>query len=241
MRYFALIPARGGSKGIPRKNLAYLGNHPLLAWAIAAAQKSGEFEDIVLTSNDHEILDIGRRYGATTLMLRPESISQDDTKQIEVIKHAFQELENIGKKFEHVVLFQPTSPFRPPNLVADAISAHKLSGFCSVISVTNVTYLHDSTLYGGNLNNLRSRESENASRGTLRQTFPKNFWRNGALYVLNRRDVINDSLYSKKIVGVEIVNELAINIDDPLDLEAARNFLETSNGQEIQRYLFESR
>jgi len=240
MSYFALIPARGGSKGLPGKNLAYLGRHPLIGWAIAAAEKSGMFKEIVLSSDESEILETGKKYGATKLLSRPKGIARDDTKQIEVMKHALQELDNLGTSFEYLVLLQPTAPFRPPCLVRDSIALHANSNFASVISVTDVTNMNDSTLYGGDLSNLRSVEGTNFSGGTLRQTFTRKYWRNGAVYVLNRKDILRDSLYSERIAGIQMSHELSINIDNFSDLETARNLLQTYKGQEIQRVLFEA-
>jgi CMP-N-acetylneuraminic acid synthetase len=240
MSYFALIPARGGSKGIPRKNLAPLGGHPLIGWAIATAQRSRVFEEIVLSSDESEILEAGEKYGATRLIKRPEEIAGDGTKQIEVMKHALRELDKLGTIFEHLVLLQPTAPFRPPNLVSDSITLHRNSNFASVISVTDVTHMNDSTLYGGSLSNLTSIEGKNISTGTLRQTFTRKYWRNGAIYVLNRKDILRNSLYSEKVVGIQMSHELSINIDSTSDLETARNLLHSSIGQEIQEVLFES-
>jgi len=238
MSHFALIPARGGSKGIPRKNLTPLGGHPLVGWAIAAAQKCGVFEEIVLSSDDSEILEIGKKYGATRLLKRPADIAVDNAKQIEVIKHALRELEHFGTGYEHFVLLQPTTPFRTPSLVSDSIVLHRTSDLASVISVSDVTHMSDSTMYEGNLSNLTSVEGTNTSEGTLRQTFTRKYWRNGAIYVLNRKDILRQTLYSQKIVGIEMSHELSINIDNPSDLETARNFLQTSKGEEIQEVLF---
>jgi len=240
MDYFALIPARGGSKGIPRKNLAPLGSHPLIGWAIAVAQKSGMFKEIVLSSDESEILEAGRKYGATRLIKRPKEIAEDSTKQIEVMKHTLRELDSLGTSFEHLVLLQPTTPFRPPNLVRESIGLHGSSDFASVISVTDVTHMNDSTLYGGSLSNLTNIEGKNVSMGTLRQTFSHKYWRNGAIYVLNREDILSNSLYSERIVGIQMSHELSINIDSPSDLETARNLLQSPKGQEIQEVLFEA-
>lgn len=240
MNYFALIPARGGSKGIPRKNLVPLGDHPLIGWAIATAKKSGMFKEIVLSSDESEILEAGEKYGATRLIKRPGELAGDGTKQIEVMKHALQELDELGTTFEQFVLLQPTTPFRPPNLVRDSITIHGHYNFASIVSVTDVTHINDSTLYRGDLSNLKNIEGKNISTGTLRQSFSRKYWRNGAIYVLNRKDIFSNSLYSERIVGIQMSHELSINIDNLSDLEAATNFLHTPKGREIQEFLFES-
>lgn len=238
MSYFSLIPARGGSKGIPRKNLALLGGHPLIAWAIAAAQKSLLCNEIVLTSEDTEILTVGAKYGVNTLIKRPDYLAGDNVKQIEVLRHAFQELDNLGHKFDYVVLLQPTFPFRPPGLVDQAIEAHANSFLASVISVSDVSHIDESNLYSGSLDSLMSVRGINQSDGTLRQSFHNKYWRNGAVYVLNRNDIFRNSLYSNRIQGILMSGDLSINIDSPSDLEHSRNFLDTAQGKMIKTNLF---
>lgn len=153
------------------------------------------------------------------------------------MKHSLQELDNLGISFENLVLLQPTAPFRPLCLIRDSIALHANSNFVSVISVTDVTNMNDSTLYGGDFASLRSIEGTNFSVGTLRQTFTRKHWRNGTVYFLNRKDILRDSPYSERIVGIQLSHELSLNIDNFSDLETARNLLQTSKEQEIQRVL----
>ena len=109
----ALIPARGGSKSIPRKNIVDFAGYPLIAYSIAAGLAAETVTRVIVTTDDQEIAEISRRYGAETPFLRPEKYSQDQTPDLPVFKHALEWLaENEGYRPEIVVQLRPTSPFR---------------------------------------------------------------------------------------------------------------------------------
>ncbi|MEW5830408.1 MAG: acylneuraminate cytidylyltransferase [Chloroflexota bacterium] len=118
----ALIPARGGSKGIPRKNIRDFAGYPLIAWSIAAGQKSSLVTRVILSTDDEEIAAVARQFGAGTPFLRPAEFAQDDTTDLPVFQHALAWLkENEGYVPEIVVQLRPTSPIRPANLVDAAV------------------------------------------------------------------------------------------------------------------------
>ena len=119
----ALIPARGGSKGIPRKNIRNFAGYPLIAWSIAAAKKSELVTRVIVSTDDEEIAAVAREWGAETPFLRPAELAQDKTTDLPVFEHAIKFLEEIeGYHPEIVVQLRPTSPIRPPKMVDDAIS-----------------------------------------------------------------------------------------------------------------------
>ena len=118
----ALIPARGGSKGIPRKNIRSFSGYPLIAWSIAAAQQSGAVTRTLVSTDDEEIASVARSFGAETPFLRPAELAQDETTDLPVFAHALEWLaENQGYRPEVVVQLRPTSPIRPPDCVDEAI------------------------------------------------------------------------------------------------------------------------
>lgn len=118
----ALIPARGGSKGIPRKNIRLFAGYPLIAWSIAAAKKSEFVTRIIVSTDDEEIAEVAREWGAETPFLRPAEISQDKTTDLPVFEHALKWLEDEESyKPDIVIQLRPTSPIRPNNMVDDAI------------------------------------------------------------------------------------------------------------------------
>ena len=118
----ALIPARGGSKGIPRKNIRDFAGFPLLAWSVAAGLESGLVTRVIVSTDDAEIAATAREYGAETPFLRPAEFAQDNTTDLPVFEHALDWLmEREGYQPDVVVQLRPTSPVRPPGLVDQAV------------------------------------------------------------------------------------------------------------------------
>src|SRR6185503_4563878 len=118
----ALIPARGGSKGIPRKNIRSFAGYPLLAWSIAAAKQASSVTRIIVSTDDEEIAAVAREYGVETPFLRPAELAQDQTTDLPVFEHALQWLEeNEGYQPEIVIQLRPTSPIRPKDCVDTAV------------------------------------------------------------------------------------------------------------------------
>ncbi len=118
----ALIPARGGSKGIPRKNIRNFAGYPLIAWSIAAAKQSELVTRIIVSTDDEEIAAVAREWGAETPFLRPAEFAQDKTTDLPVFEHALKWLEDVeGYRPDIVIQLRPTSPIRPHTMVDDAI------------------------------------------------------------------------------------------------------------------------
>jgi N-acylneuraminate cytidylyltransferase len=118
----ALIPARGGSKGIPRKNIRNFAGYPLIAWSIAAAKQAACVTRLIVSTDDEEIAVVARAYGAETPFLRPSELAQDQTTDLPVFEHALNWLEkNEGYKPEFIIQLRPTSPIRPKDCVDDAV------------------------------------------------------------------------------------------------------------------------
>jgi CMP-N-acetylneuraminic acid synthetase len=118
----AIIPARGGSKGIPRKNIRNFAGYPLIAWSIAAAKQSELVTRVIVSTDDEEIASVAREFGAETPFVRPAKFAEDNTTDLPVFEHALQWLaENENYRPEIVVQLRPTSPIRPRGLVDDAI------------------------------------------------------------------------------------------------------------------------
>jgi YrbI family 3-deoxy-D-manno-octulosonate 8-phosphate phosphatase len=118
----AIIPARGGSKGIPRKNIRLFAGYPLIAWSIAAAKQSELVTRVIVSTDDEEIAAVAREWGAETPFLRPAELAQDKSTDLPLFEHALKLLEEIeGYHPEIVVQLRPTSPIRPPKMVDDAI------------------------------------------------------------------------------------------------------------------------
>src|SRR5689334_22636780 len=118
----ALIPARGGSKGIPRKNIRLFSGSPLIAWSIAAARQSESVTRVIVSTDDEEIAAVARAWGAETPFLRPAEFSQDKTTDLPVFEHALKWLaENENYDPDVVIQLRPTSPIRPKTMVDEAV------------------------------------------------------------------------------------------------------------------------
>ena len=120
-KIIGIIPARGGSKGIPRKNIKPLAGKPLIAWSIEQAKKSKYLDQIVVSTDSPEIAEIARQYGAEAPFLRPAELAQDDSPTVDAIFHVLQFFDTQGEHFDLVVLLEPTSPLRKEDDIDRAI------------------------------------------------------------------------------------------------------------------------
>lgn len=217
-RILGLINARGGSKGIPRKNIKPLLGKPLIAYAIQSGLDAKKIDKLVVSTEDPEIADIAKYYGACVPFIRPGHLASDVALQIDVIKHALIELQNLGEMFDIVVILQPTCPLRIAADVDGALSLMEKTEADTVISVTQVQGFHPMTMYtqgpGGTLSPLIG----SSRAGVLRQQFPIIWWRNGAIYALRTRVILEQGLlYGDQIYGYPMPPERSANIDEPID------------------------
>lgn len=226
MRVLGIVPARGGSKGIPGKNVRLLGGKPLLAWTAEAALAARRLSRVVLTTDDERIAEVGRGCGLEVPFLRPAELAQDDTPTLPVLRHAVAELEKTGDRFDAVCLLQPTSPLRRAGDIDGCIELLETEDLDAVASVLPVPVEHNPHwVYfrdGDGLLRLATGEEQPIPR---RQELPPAFHRDGAVYV-TRRDVLmeGNSLYGRRLGGY-LVEALAdtrsVNLDTPADWERA--------------------
>lgn len=133
-----IVPARGGSKGVPGKNVRLLAGRSLLDYTAAAARESGVIDRVVLSTDAEEIADVGRRAGLEVPFMRPASLAQDDTPMLPVVQHVVSTLSSEGWTAEIVVLLQPTSPLRRPWHVRDAVTLLRETKADSVVTVVEL-------------------------------------------------------------------------------------------------------
>ena len=138
-----LIPARGGSKGIPRKNARLLAGRPLLDYTAEAALKARRLSRVILSTEDPEIAEIGRRCGLDVPFLRPPELARDDTPTLPVVQHALRWLEERGERFSAVCLLQPTSPLRTAEHIDACIELLEKDGADAVVTVLRVPPEHN--------------------------------------------------------------------------------------------------
>jgi len=224
----AIIPARGGSKGIPRKNLALCGGRSLLDWTADAALRSGVIDRAILSTDDDEIADAGEALGLGVPFRRPPDLSDDGAPMLGVMQHGLAALRADGDDVEAVVLLQPTSPFRRPHHVREAVEKFRSSQAATLVSVVRVPHRfvpegqmreQDGRLvpyFGGEIGKIRRQDKE-----TL-------FGRNGPAVLIVRSSVLDaNALYGEPIVGYEMDEIASIDIDTPEDLRLADHLMQT--------------
>ncbi len=215
MRVLGLIPARGGSKGVPGKNVRLLGGKPLIGYTVDAALRARRVDRTLVSTEDAEIASVAKAFGAEVPFLRPASLAQDDTPMLPVITHAIEAVIADGWVPDVLCLLQPTFPFRRPEEIDACIESLKAQAADCVITVHRVpAHFNPHWVYferpDGSLQ-LSTGESEPIPR---RQALPPAFHRSGAVYVTRTATITkHGSLYGDRVVGYETPAESSCNID----------------------------
>lgn len=223
MKTLALIPARGGSKGIPRKNVKLLAGKPLIAWTITAALASRLVDAVVVSTDDEEIADVARGHGAQTPFMRPAELARDDTPGIEPVLHALQQLPG----FDAVLLLQPTSPLRSTADIDACIALGRDSQAPCVVSVSEPP-THPYLMYrlgpDGRLQALID-----APAAACRQALPPVVALNGALYFADAEWLRQRrSFVAPETLAYVMPPQRSIDIDTALDWQLAELLLKES-------------
>ncbi|MEP7309669.1 MAG: acylneuraminate cytidylyltransferase family protein [Acidobacteriota bacterium] len=232
MKVLGIVTARGGSKGIPGKNLKPLAGKPLIAYTVEAARASGALDRLILSTDDGAIAEAGRALGCDVPFLRPAELARDDTPHLPVIQHAVRWLdEHAGYRPEAVMILQPTSPLRQPEDIRASIALLERSGADSALSVSEIpAHVHP-------MRTLRVDETGAAvlfvtggpvrQRINRRQDLPAAWVMNGAIYIC-RTGVLfagQPSLYGDRVVAYRMPARRGVSIDDAEDWAAAERAL----------------
>lgn len=227
--FLVIIPARGGSKRLPRKNVLDLGGKPLIAWTVEAALGCPFLDEIMVTTDDHEIAEVAKGRGAKVPFLRPESLASDTSGSFDVVKHAIEFYQDeLSKEFDFVVLLQPTSPLRSSQDIVEAIELLLLKNADAIISVCEVDH---SPLWMNTLpaDHSMARFIREEVKNTRSQDLPKNYRLNGAIYICQTRRLLQEKSFfiSDNIFAYVMTKEASVDIDDLSDLKLAKFFLST--------------
>lgn len=228
MLVLGLVTARGGSKGVPRKNIRNLHGKPLLAYTAEAALAAKRLSKVILSTEDDEIAEIGRGLGLDVPFTRPAELSRDDTPTFPVVKHALLKMVEAGNKFDAVCLLQPTNPLRRPEDIDACIGLLACSQADCVVSVLQVpTEYNPNWVYWSNEAGHLRLSTGNFEPIARRQDLPPAFHRDGSVYV-TRTEVILDqnSLYGNCVIGYEMLPKFSVNIDTEEDWIAAERCLQ---------------
>lgn len=226
MRVLAIIPARGGSKGVPGKNIKLLGGKPLLQYTLESANESQLLTRVILSSDDASIIATAEALGLEVPFIRPANLATDQAKSIEVVQHAVQYFEEKGEFFDAVCLLQPTSPFREKGFIDAAIEKFIQTGVDTLLSVLPVPHEYNPHWVfeeneAGHLK-IATGENQIISR---RQELPGAYYRDGSLY-LTKMDYIKQGTFYGAQLGFIVSNpDFYVNIDTPTDWIAAEQKL----------------
>ena len=222
MTIVGLVPARSGSKSIPRKNLALCGGRSLLDWTAEAALASGELSRVVLSTDDAEIAEVGRKLGLEVPFLRPVDLADDVAPMLPVMRHALAHLRETRIEPDALMLLQPTSPLRTSRQVSESVYRFRETGASTLVSVMRVPHrFTPSSLMredGGTLSPMQGLEL-----GPLRRQEKEIlFARNGpAILIVSTRTLDEGRLYGDVTVGYEMDERSSLDVDEPTDLVLA--------------------
>ena len=231
MKVLGVITARGGSKGIPGKNLKPLAGKPLLAYTVESARAADVFDRVIVSTDDGAIAEYARSLGCEVPFLRPAELARDDTAHLPVMQHAVQTMIDQGYTPDAVMILQPTSPLRRPADIRDAVRLLERSDADSVLTVSNVpAHAHPMRM-------LRVSEDGSAvlfvtgepvrRRINRRQDLPPAYLMNGSIYLFRTGVLLANepSLYGDRVQALPVPHPHDISIDDQNDWDVAEQWI----------------
>ena len=230
-RVLGLIPARGGSKRLPRKNLSPLRGRPLIAYTIEAGLASPFLDELLVSTDDAEIAEVARSYGAKAPFLRPAALALDHSGTFEVIQHALEYCRGRQQHFDYLVYLQPTSPLREAEDINEALRLLRQKEADAVISVAQPdhTPLWCNTLPESlSMTGFLREEVKNKRSQDL-----ESYYRlNGAIYIIDiaRLQAEKTFFLEEKIFAYIMPPERSVDIDSALDLKLCELLLAEKNG-----------
>ena len=220
----AIIPARGGSKGLPGKNIYPVNGKPLIAYTIDAALKATHITKTIVSSDNDEIIKVSAQLGAIALK-RPRELAQDTSSSEEVIRYVIQTSSAQGEKFDILVLLQPTSPLRSAEDIDNAIEHMLNNNASAVISVTNIGIKPFKSYYL-NKNGFLQGIHNNKSPNIRRQELPDAYLANGAIYGIYVEEFLKtNSLIPNATIPFVMDEEKSIDIDSLADIKLLKSIL----------------
>jgi CMP-N,N'-diacetyllegionaminic acid synthase len=226
----AIITARGGSKGLPRKNLRPLRGRPLIAYTIAAASACPLVAGVYVSTEDDEIAAVSAGYGAK-IVKRPVQLATDNAKSIDAVRHALSQLASARLVTDYVVLLQPTSPLRAAKQLTECLTSFVGSRFASVVSVCEAEHHPRKMMFAGaeRLEPLFGPEWLDSPR----QLLPVVYRQNGAIYSARWKDLVasKGGFFIPAVMPFRMSKSESIDIDDEFDLMLAEAMLDREAGE----------
>lgn len=227
MKILGLIPARGGSKGIPAKNIKLLQGKPLLGYTFDSALESSMLSKIVLSSDDPEILQVARQIGLETPFIRPSDLAADASPTLPVIIHALNYFAEKGEQFDAVCLLQVTTPFRRKGLIDEAIQKFIESQADALVSVLPVPHeFNPHWIFEPNSEGLLSISTGEKKIIPRRQDLPTAYFRDGSIYLTKTSVLLHqNSLYGERLAFILGDKESYVNLDTMNDWKKAEDLV----------------
>lgn len=215
-----VVTARGGSKGLPGKNIRPLCGKPLIAWTIDAAFGAKLLDAVVVSTDDQQIASVAKQFGAEVPFLRPPELAGDTASSIDVVLHAIDALKESGRDFDIVVLLEPTSPLREPDDIRAALDKMLTAGAGAVVSVCRAESAHPAFMFRQGEDSRLRPFMERPPTGLRRQEIEPLFFLEGTVYA-SRIDVLreNRSFYHNDTVAYEVPKWKFLEIDDIDDFQ----------------------
>lgn len=222
----AIIPARGGSKGLPGKNILPLAGQPLIAYTIAAANNAALLDRVVISTDSHQIADVARQYGGETPFIRPLELARDDTLIYPVLIHTIQWLKTHDDYLpDYVMLLQPTSPLRTSQDIDNAISKaldNDADGIVSLCHADPHPYLTMRLDQNEIISQFMKLDAPLTEKYSRRQDLPDAYNINGAIYLAKRQVLLEkNTFYTDRTYAYIMPPERSIDIDSQWDLRLA--------------------
>ncbi len=226
--FLAIIPARGGSKRLPRKNILEIAGKPLIAWSIEAALKSKYLDSVVVTSEDPEIIEISQKYGVN-IVIRPHELALDTASTFAAVLHA---IEN-NPRYDYIVLLQPTSPLRNSSHINEAIEVLLRKDADAIVSVCEMDH---SPLWSNTLPEDESMNDfiRNEIKNVRSQELPIHYRLNGAIYICSTDKLLKEKtfLLQSGVYAYKMNRQDSVDIDEKIDFLMATMLLENSCAKE---------
>lgn len=218
----AVITARGGSKGIPRKNIKDLAGKPLIAYTIEAANKSQYLTRAIVSTDDAEIAQIAKQYGADIPFIRPTELAQDKSASIEAIQHAIKWLQkNKNEDYDYIMILQPTSPLRTSQDIDECIKLAIEKDADSVMSMVELDDFSIKKLKKIKDGLILPWQVDEGGTTSRRQDLEKVYKRNCAIYLTKTSLIEKGDLFGKKSLAYIMPAEKSVDINSPIDFEMA--------------------
>lgn len=232
-KVLGVITARGGSKGIPGKNIKPLLGKPLIGYTIEAAKASGVFDRLILSTDDQQIADVAKGFGCEVPFIRPADLAADKSSHLPVMQHAIQwmkEKENYIP--DYVMILQPTSPLRQPEHIKEAVAMIEKTGADSVLSISEIPENfspHKAMVVSGDGLLTLINGSPVRMRTARRQDLPTAYWSVGSVYLFKTSllDSAEPNFYGDKVSPLIIDKKYVVDINIPADWEEAERALKS--------------